>query len=145
MSFEIIIMAITAIILNVLDSATTALCFRQYPDKELKGEGNPIMRWLMLKNKALAEIFKHGIILAIVIYLVISPDINVLRFLIIMLGIVVLNNSYILISRAITKRKTTGPFKYLCRLLHVPGRFSYPLVFITIVGAALIINQFIWN
>jgi len=53
---EVILFALLVMVLNVMDSVTTNLCFKQYPDKELKGEGNPIMRWLMLKNKALKAI-----------------------------------------------------------------------------------------
>lgn len=145
MPFEILFIATIVILLNVLDSATTALCFKQYPDKELKGETNPFMRWLMLKNKVLAEVLKQGVILALVIYCLVSNDMEVLRLFVIMLGIVVLNNSYVLISRATTKRKIISPLKQLCGLLHLPNKAAYPLVIIIMLGIAYAITQFIWN
>ncbi len=46
MNFNIegVLSGLVIIVLNVLDSATTNLAFRQYPDKELKGEGNPFIK-----------------------------------------------------------------------------------------------------
>ena len=87
MDINVIVVACVVLTLNVLDSVTTALCIRQYPDKDLKGEANPIMRMLMLKSRVLAEIVKQGIVLALVIYLVVDSDIGTLRFAGIMLGL----------------------------------------------------------
>lgn len=66
---ELLAIAILVMLLNVLDSVTTEIGFRQYPDKDLKGEANPTMRWLMLKNKWLAEIVKQSAVLALVIFM----------------------------------------------------------------------------
>lgn len=145
MPFEIILIATTVVLLNVLDSTTTHLCFKQYPDKELKGEGNPFIRRLMLKSKVLALVAKQGVILAIIIYCLVVNDMETLRYFVIIFGIVVLNNSYVLISRAIVKHKTTPPFKQLCKLLHIPDNISYPLLIIILLGIAHAINLFIWN
>ncbi len=56
MSIGIIAFAILTLVFNVLDSVTTELCFRQYPDKQLKGEGNPFMRGLIYR-KAKGSLF----------------------------------------------------------------------------------------
>ena len=98
--FEIILIALITIVFNILDSLTTNLCFKQYPDKELKGEGNPLMRKLMLKNYKLAEAVKHMGVLMLVMFCLVANYIDSLKLLAILLGLVVLNNTYILLSRA---------------------------------------------
>ena len=144
MSFEIILIASLVIFLNIMDSGTTALCFRQYPDKELKGEANPIMRRLMLKSRVGAEAVKHSFILGFTIYCVISHDIVTLKWFVILLGLVVINNSSILLARYISKRKITSPISKLCNLLHAPHSFGYLVALNIMIGIAFLITRFIW-
>lgn len=125
MTIEILIMALMVLTLNVLDSVTTHLAFKQYPDKEFKGEGNPLMRRLMLKNKWLAEVVKQLLILAIVSYLLYKIDLDMLHFMAICLGLVVLNNTVVISSRAILKRKVRTPIKMITKFLHIPEKYDY--------------------
>lgn len=138
-----ILLALVVITFNVLDSVTTNLCFKQYPDKELKSEANPFMRRLMLKNRALAEVVKQVFVTAIVIYYVVANHTEPLKFLSIMFGLVVLNNSYIYLSRKITKRKVVSPLERLRQFIHLPNSLSYALVMILIFGLSIIIYSFI--
>ncbi len=142
--FEIILFALVVLTLNVLDSVTTHLAFRQYPDKDLKAEGNPIMRWVMLKSRVLAEVFKHGGVLAFCIYLVTVNDINSLRLATLILGLAVINNTFIVVSRAITKRKVVTPFERLRRILHFPDKYTYAMTIVVLVGLALTIYVVVW-
>jgi len=142
---NVIVVACVVLTLNVLDSVTTALCFKQYPDKELKGESNPLMRVLMLKSRVLAEVVKQGVVLAVVIYLVVNNDIVILRLACIMLGLVVMNNTYVVVSRAITKRRTVAPFKKLINLLRIPDKYAYVIILVILVGLAWIINVVVWG
>jgi len=142
---EIITFAVLVIVFNILDSTTTAICFRQYPDKELKGEGNPVMRLLMLKNKWLAEGLKQGMILGLVIGCFIMGEIISLRMMGIVLGLVVLNNTYIILSRAITHRRIIGPVKKLQNLLHLPDWGVYSLVVLMLLGLTYLIHFAFWG
>ncbi len=135
-----IVIAVVALILNILDSVTTHLCFKQYPDKELKGEANPIMRLMMLKNRFLAEFVKHVGLLGLVIWLILNEHTETLRLLVIMFSLVVLNNAYIVISRAIAKRKLISPFKALTSFLHIPKSWHYVVIVVIITILAAVIN-----
>lgn len=141
---SMIIIAIVIMTLNVLDSVTTNLCFRQYPDKELKGEANPFMRKIMLKNHMFAEVIKQVGVLGLVIYFLSIKDILTLRYFALILGLVVLNNSYVLISRAITKRKVVSPAENLRILFHIPNKLIYFVAIAIICGIAYAINTLIW-
>ena len=135
-----VLMGITVMVLNILDSVTTALAFKQYPDKALRGEGNPIMRGLMLKNRLLAEVIKQSAVLAIVIFGLIFNQVVGLRQLSILLGLVVINNLWVVISRAVTKRKVLGPSKILQKTLHIPDKYLYIVVVVVLGGLAYLIN-----
>ena len=145
LTLEVILFALLVLVLNVMDSVTTSLCFRQYPDKELKGEGNPIMRWLMLKNKALSEVFKQGFILGFVVWWLLGNQLETLRLATIMFGLVVLNNSYIVVSRAIVKRETVTPLKKIRMLFHVPDKYSYMLALTIILWISIMIYWLVWG
>lgn len=138
-------MAGVVMVLSVLDSYTTHLCFKQYPDKELKGEGNPIMRRLMLKNRVLAEVFKHGFTFAICIWLVITNEMDTIRLLALALGLVVLNNAFVVVSRAITKRKVATPAERLRRALHMREKLTYVVAILMVFCLAVIINSVVWG
>ena len=97
----------------------------------------------MLKNRALAEVVKQVFVTAIVIYYVVANHTEPLKFLSIMFGLVVLNNSYIYLSRKITKRKVVSPLERLRQFIHLPNSLSYALVMILIFGLSIIIYSFI--
>lgn len=140
-----ILIGIVVMVLNVLDSVTTHIAFKQYPDETLHGEGNPIMRALMLKNKWLSEMVKQGVVLAIVIYSVMTIDIGALRLFSIILGLVVVNNSWVVASRAIAKRKVFSPFERLRLFLHFPDNKYYYIVAVAIlIGLSYLINYIVW-
>lgn len=143
--FELVLVALLVLVLNVLDSVSTQLCFTQYPDKELKGEGNPFMRKLMLKRQWLAEAIKHVVALGIVAWLVLAHDLATMRLLATMLGLVVLNNTFIVVSRAITKRKVATPIARLIAFLRVPEKYGYAVAIVTIWLLAMGICQLAWG
>ncbi len=142
---EVILFAVLSVTFNVLDSITTSLCFRQYPDKELKAEGNPLMRYLMLKSSVMAAIVKHALIIGLVVWYVAIQDIMALRIVAVALGIVVVNNSVVFVSRAVTKRKVVTPIGATRTLLHVPDKYSYPLFLILMFGLVAGIYQLVWR
>lgn len=142
---EILVIAILVMVFNVLDSATTHLGFKQYPEKDLKSEANPTMRWLMLKNKWLAEIFKQVGVLAIVVFLFLNNEIWSMRVVGIMLGLVVLNNTYVIVSRAIMRKKVISPVKALQRFCHIPERLVYFVAVLIIIVWTYMINGIVWG
>jgi len=133
------------LVLNVLDSVTTAIGLKQYPDKTLSGEGNPIMRFLMLRSRVLAEILKHGVVLIIVISGIVLNEIESLRIVSIMLGLVVINNSWIVISRGVTGRKVISPLRKLQKVLHIPDWGLYIITMGIVLGLAYLINMLVWR
>jgi hypothetical protein len=83
-----------------------------------------MMRALMLKSKSLAEVVKQGVVLALVILSVISiVQIEALKIFSILLGLVVINNSWVVASRAIAKRKVMTPFERSRVFLHFPEKY----------------------
>lgn len=124
---SIIVWSIIVIIFNIMDSVTTELAFRQYPDSTLRSEGNPLMRILMLKNRFISEVVKQIGVLSLVIWLFNLKDINSIRFVAICFAIVVMNNSFIVISRSICKRKVISPMGKLQSMYHIPNIFIYPV------------------
>jgi len=142
---ESVLFALLILVFNVLDSVTTRLCFRQYPDKELKGEANPIMRWLMLKNQWLSDAVKQVVVIGVVVVLVLARDLFALRIVSVMLGLVVLNNTTTVVSRAVIKREVPSPIKRLRLLLHLPDNFSYPLALAVIFGLSMMIYGLVWG
>jgi len=145
LDIEIIIFAILVLTLNVLDSVTTHLAFKQYPDKELKSEANPFMRKLMLKNRVLAEVLKQGFVLAVCVFLIIMNDIASIRFTVSLLGLVVLNNTFVIVSRAITKRRVIAPLEKIRKTLQVPEKYSYVMVLVILITLAFTINGVVWG
>ena len=145
MPFEIILIASIVIFLNVMDSVTTEIGFRQYPDKELKSESNPLMRRLMLKSRLWSEIVKHCVIPIAIGVCIFYRDLFTLKCFFIILSLVVINNSYIIASRHITKRKIRSPFLMFIKRIHLPDKAVFPTFLIIALGIAYLIVNFIWN
>lgn len=145
LNHEMWLVALLVLVLNVMDSVTTSLCFKQYPDKELKGEANPIMRWLMLKNKVLAEVLKQGFVLGFIVWCLFGHELSTLRMATVMLGLVVLNNTYVLVSRVITKRAVASPIKSLRMLLHIPDKYTYLVALAVIFLVGIAIYNLLWR
>ena len=141
---ELILTGFIVMLLNVLDSVSTSLAFKQYPDKKLEGEGNPFMRGLMLKSRNLAELVKQGGVLIIVALLVMLIEIEALRLIGILLGIVVLNNSFVIVSRAIVGYQLQTPFAAMEKALHIPESISYFVAVVIIIGLARLISVVVW-
>jgi len=142
---ELLVIAVLVMVFNVLDSATTYVGFWQYPEKGLKGEANPVMRWLMLKSKCSAEIVKQGGVLGLVIVFFLNNEILAMRLMGIMLGLVVLNNTYIITIRAIMRRKVISPGKVLQNLLRISDNKLYFVMVVIIAGLAIVINNVIFG
>ena len=134
-----LIFAILAIFMNIMDSVTTELGARQYPDSERKWEANPFARKIMLKSPLLMEILKQVIVTSMVIVLVYAQDIFSLKIIAIALSVVVANNSFIVISRHITKRKIISPAKKLQQIFHTPEKLIYPMMLAVIFGLTALI------
>ncbi len=142
---EELLFAVLVLVLNVLDSVTTSLAFKQYPDRELKGEANPVMRWLMLKSRTLAEIVKQGFVASLVSYWLVSSNVVSLRIAGIALGLVVLNNLYIVVARALTKKKIASPTKLMMDILHLSEAFAYSTVLVVLCILTAVIYVQIWG
>jgi len=127
------------LVLNVLDSITTTIGLKQYPTRTLEGELNPFMRILMRRNKILAEVLKQVVVLTIVVWNIVEGRVEGLIFLGIMLGLVVVNNSWIIMSRAVIRRKVISPIRELQSVLHLPNWCLYPLVMVILVGLTYLI------
>lgn len=145
LNLEMGLVALLVLVLNILDSVTTHIACNQYVDGELKCEGNPFMRKLMLRSGLLAEVVKHGGILALVGWFVVSGNLMSLRYAMVMLGLVVANNAFVVVSRAITKRKVVSPSKRLISLLHVPEKYGYAVVMAAICLLAMGIYELAWR
>ncbi len=127
------------IIFNILDSVTTHIALYKLPDNLKAKESNPLMAKLFIKNYKVAQVIKHALGSVVVAYLIISEDLYSLEVIATMLGLVVLNNTYILIGRKIRGEKIDSPIRRLQRLLHVPDKLYYVLVAIIIFGLSILI------
>ena len=124
---------------NILDSIATHIALYKLPDDLKAKESNPIMAKLFVRHYKLAQAIKHAVVSAAVAYLIIHKDLYSLEVVATMLGMVVLNNTYILIGRKVTGKRIVSPIKRLQKLLHVPDRLYYMLVVIIILGLSVLI------
>jgi ABC-type phosphate/phosphonate transport system permease subunit len=127
------------IIFNILDSVTTHIALYKLPDDLKAKESNPLMAKLFIRNYKVAQIIKHVLVSAGVVYFIISKDLYSLEVIATMLGLVVLNNIYILVGRKLTGRRIDSPIRRLQRLLRVPDKLYYVVVVIVIFGLSLLI------
>lgn len=144
MTLEIILTTLAVVVLNILDSVTTNIGFKQYPDKELKSEANPWMRYLMLKNKFLAEATKQGVGLIIAGACLYHRDLLPAKYCTILLGLVVVNNSSLILSRLIVKRKINSPFLTLVRRIRLPDKSAFFIFIAFAIGLAYLITNLVW-
>lgn len=134
----IILFGLLAVVFNVLDSVSTKLCFSLPKDVEGK-EGNPLMAKLMENDYFIAEMVKHVGVTLLVLWWMYSRDITLLIMASMVLGIVVLNNFYIYVTRKILKKKIPTmftPFAFIVKKLKIPGWLEYILLIIILVNIA---------
>lgn len=133
---EYLLIGGAVILFNVLDSVTTELGFR-LPEHLRAKEGNPMARpWLEKYPKGF-HTFKQLAVVICVVILVALGAIQNLVILAILLGLVVINNSYILIGRKVTNRKIHTPFYKACKTCHIPEKWQFG-VWLLLVGAIAI-------
>lgn len=131
----IYLVATIVIIFNVLDSITTHIALYKSPDHVRAEESNPLLSKLFTKNYKVAQIIKHISISAVVAYFIITRNLYLLELAAVIVGLVVMNNVYVLVGTRLTGKNIDLPMVALQRLLHVPDRFYNVLAytFITIV------------
>ncbi len=144
LSLEMILLALIIIIFNILDIITTNLYFKYYPDKTLKDEGNSLMRRLMVKNYKVADAVKIIGILCIIIYSLVTNNVNILRITTVLLGLIVLNNTYILLYSAITKQKKVHLGENLRKILRIPEKYTQLMIIVIMLGLSFGIFVLIW-
>lgn len=137
-------LAVLVIVLNVLDSVTTEIGLHRLPTHLRGREVNPFMERLMKKSEILAKVFKQVLILGFVAYWVVIGEDFGLKLFVIILSLVVLNNSYTLIGRLLTKKKIEAPVRKLQRVLNLPDRFIYPVVILIFFGLAFL-GAYLWK
>jgi len=141
----VILFGVLIVVLNVLDSVSTRLCF-SLPEG-LKGrESNPIMASLMEGDYLIAELVKHFGLLLMVTYWVYRQDVEVLLAVTSVFGLVVLNNSFIYATRRIVKKKISTPFgifSKVCKICRMPNWVEYIVVIAVIFGVARWVSSMI--
>lgn len=120
------------IIFNVLDSITTHIALYKLPDHLRAKESNPLMATLFTKNYKVAQVIKHTSISAVVAYFMISDNLYLLELAAVMVGLVVVNNLYVLVGIKLTGKNIDLPITRLQRLFHVSDRFYYLLSFVLV-------------
>lgn len=121
---DLIIMGVVVVLLNVLDSVTTELGFR-LPEHLRTKESNPFAKRWLEKSPKSAHLFKQVSVIGIVVFMIMFGDMRIMVMVIVLLGWVVANNSYIWIGRKITKRKIHTPFYKACKACHIPEKYMY--------------------
>ena len=122
-----------AFFFNILDSILTWVALHKLPRKLRAKEINPLMDRLMKKSSLTSNLLKHGFMVGVVTYLILSKAYWASVLLCTTLGLVVLNNSYIVIGRVLTKRKIASPLYYIKKKIRIPKRFEYIFFVSTIV------------
>ena len=121
---EYLLIGGAVILFNVLDSVTTELGFR-LPEHLRAKESNPLAKPWLEKHPNGFHAFKQLTMIGMVIWLVAVEAIQALVVVAIMLGLVVINNSYILVGRKITKRKINTPFYVACKVCHIHNNLMF--------------------
>jgi len=138
-----IVLGLFVLLFNVLDSVSTHIGLHKLPEKLRASESNPLMAGLMAHDNLLSEIVKHLFVFLLVVYFVYSKNAFILLALAIVLGIVVLSNTYTIVGRIITKRKIITPFGYLLRILKIPKSLDFFIFVIVFLGFAYWLAQYI--
>ncbi len=126
------LVAAIVIVFNVLDSITTHIALYKLPDQSTAKESNPLMAILFTKNYKVAQVIKHTSISIVVAYFIISNELYMLELAAVMLGLVVMNNVYVLVGIKLTGRNLELPISRLQRLFHIPDRFYYLLAYVLV-------------
>jgi hypothetical protein len=135
---DLILIGGVVILLNVLDSVTSVLIDR-LPEYLRAGEANPFMVGWLEKYPKGSHIFKQLAVIAVVAFLIVAGDMRFMVVPVVILGLVVVNNSYIWIGRSITKRKIHTPFYKACKASHIPeNRLYFVWVVVTVPMAVAI-------
>lgn len=121
---DLILLGVVVILLNVLDSVTTVLVDR-LPKYLRAEESNPFAKRWLEKNPKSAHAFKQVSVIGIVVLMIVLGDMRIMMMVVVMLGLVVINNTYIWLGRKITKRKIHTPFQKACVACHVPKNCRY--------------------
>ena len=141
---DLILIGGVVVILNVLDSVTTELVDR-LPQHLQAEESNPFMKkWL--ENKPMsAHIFKQVAVIAIVAFMIVQGDMRIMMMVAVLLGLVVINNTYIWLGRKITKRKIHTPFYKACVACRIPKNCRYFVWLAVTVPVALAIGFWLFK
>lgn len=130
----LIVSAVLLVVLNVLDSVTTYVGLHKLPEGLQGKEGNPVMAKLLTKWPRLTEALKQLVVAAVAGYLVYQEALFSLVIGLVAFGLVVVNNTYLIVIKLVTRRPHTSPIFHLAKSLGIPKPLIWPFVVITILG-----------
>lgn len=132
----LIVSAVLLVVLNVLDSVTTYIGLHKLPDNLRGKEGNPVMAKLMTRWPRLTEVLKQLMVVVVAGYLVHQEALFSLVIGLVAFGLVVANNTYLIVIKLVTRRPHTSPIFNLAKLLGVPKSWTWRFVLVVILGTA---------
>ncbi len=143
MPTDYIVLAVLAILFNVLDSVTTHIALNKLPVELRAKEANPLMRPLLLRKPILATVIKQGLVVLLVLWSIAIQSRAGLVFIAVALGLVVINNSVVIIGRVKTHTKVPSPLYKVQKKLRIPDSLSFLFVILIIGGIAWVVANYL--
>jgi hypothetical protein len=124
----VVLLAVAVIVLNVLDSITTYIGLYRMPPGLGGVEGNPLMAWLGSRKFSVATAIKQSVGVGIAVAGFLTQAEFGLIVVVILYSLIVMNNTYILVRRAITRKPCRSPLVIVTDLLHIPEALRFPSI-----------------
>lgn len=138
-----ILLGLVLIVLNVLDSVTTEIGLNHMPLELRPEESNPWIRGMIKNDNLLSHIIKQTFVVLVALFLIYKQNQLVLLMAVLMFGVVVFENAWIIIIRLLAKKKYGSPLHYLFRLCRVPKRFDYYALLVLLIPSSYIMAKFL--
>lgn len=140
---EFVIWGIVSEFCNILDTFTTWFGLYKLPKELVATETNPVASADFKHGHfRIFNIFKHVAVIGLIVWLWFHGNINDLLFLSFVLIMVVVNNSYVVIVRIITKKVHRSVIYNLGKLFRIPDRFIYLFTVILLWSVSFVICQY---
>lgn len=140
---EFIIWASVTEFCNILDTITTWIGLYKLPKELVATETNPVARKDFKQGHfRLFNILKHVAVIGCIVWLYYHNNINDLKFLCLVLVLVVINNSYVVLSRIITHKIHRSGIYNLGKLIKIPDKFIYLFTVVVLWGLSFVIVQY---
>jgi hypothetical protein len=134
---QLVLFGVLVIALNILDSISTHACLKA-SGNDISKEANVLMRSLFEGDFLLANIVKHLLVTIYVVYEIYAGNSENLLMMVILFGIVVINNG---VSFILIKKKNKGNVSLNKLFKKMPSWLSYLIILSILIIVSKVISK----